>query len=213
MPCDQCIGLDEEFNYRVARRQLRRYVKRGPKRTTRWLIEAIRARRIDRPTLLDIGGGVGEIQHELASDGAARVTGVDASSAYLELCRLEAERRGYAMRARHLFGNFAEVHEEVGSADIVTLDRVICCFDDVNALVDRSVSKARKLYGLVYPRETWWTVVGFRLINFVQRLRGAHFFVFLHPTEEVEAIVARRGLERIFLRQSLAWQVVLFEAR
>jgi magnesium-protoporphyrin O-methyltransferase len=141
------------------------------------------------------------------------LTGIDASSAYLEQCRLEAERRGYADRARHLFGDFTALHEEVEPADIVTLDRVICCFDDVETLVGRSVSKARRLYGLVYPREAWWTAFGFRLINFVQRLRRADFQVFLHPTQHVESMVSGRGFDRVFLRASFLWQVVLFESR
>ena len=212
MSCSQCVGLDEEFNPKVARRQLRRYVRRGPKRTTRWLLEAIRDRKLEEPSVLDIGGGVGEIQHELASDGVTDVTGVDASSAYLEQCRLEAERRGYADRAKHIFGSFTDLHNQVDPADIVTLDRVICCFDDVDTLVDRSVAKARALYGLVYPRETWWTALGFRLVNAMQRLRRADFFVFLHPTDQVESIIAKHGFSRVFRRTSLVWQVALYEA-
>ena len=211
--CSQCAGVEKEFGPKVARTQLRRYKKRGPKRTTRWLIEAIRERRLEGASLLDIGGGVGEIQHELAEDGLAKVTAVDASSAYLEQCAAEANRRGYADRAEHHFGNFADLHEQVDSADVVTLDRVICCFDDVDTLVSRSVGKANRLYGLVYPRETWWTALGFRLVNIVQRLRRADFFVFLHPTTHVESLIAVQGLERVYLRESFLWQVALFEVR
>lgn len=212
MSCSQCIGIDEEFNPTLARRELRRYRRRGPKRTTRWLIESITSRGLLNPSLLDIGGGIGEIQHELADAGAAEVTGVEASSAYLEHCRREAERRGYSDRVSYLFGNFTDVHAEVSDADIVTLDRVICCFDDVDALVGRSVAKAKRLYGVVFPREVWWTSLGIRLINLVQRLRRARFFVYLHPVERIDGEIRRRGFHRVFSRKSLVWQVALYEA-
>ena len=212
MSCNQCIGVEEEFNPAIARRQLKRYVRRGPKKTTAWLIRAILDRRLAEPSLLDIGGGVGEIQHELAASGAGTVTSVDASSAYLEQSKLEAVRRGYRDRATYLFAGFTDVHSEVAAADVVTLDRVICCFDNVDDLVGRSVAKAKRLYGLVYPRESWWTALGFRSINLVQRLRRAHFRVYLHPSDRVDAMITRAGFKSVFHRNSFLWQVVLYEA-
>ncbi len=213
MACNQCIGIEEEFGASRAKWDLKRYRKRGPKTTTRWLIEAVRARGVEGSTLLDIGGGVGEIQHELAAAGVGRITGVDASSAYIDKCRAEAEERGYADQAQYVHGNFAELSDTVEEADVVTLDRVICCFDDVDALVDRSASKTRRLYGLVFPRETWWTALGFRLINFVQRVRRSSFFVYLHSSEHVDGLIARHGLGRVFYRSGFVWQVVLYESR
>ncbi len=38
-------------------------------------------------------------------------------------------------------------------ADIVTLDRVGCCYLAVDELVTASAAHARRLYGLVLPRE------------------------------------------------------------
>ncbi|NNE36429.1 MAG: class I SAM-dependent methyltransferase [Rhodothermales bacterium] len=212
MPCNQCIGVEEEFDATVAKRQLKRYVRRGPKRTTEWLIRAILDRKLAEPSLLDIGGGVGEIQHEIAESGSGAVTSVDASSAYLDQSRLEAERRGYRDRATYVFASFTDVHEDVSAADVVTLDRVICCFDNVEDLVGRSVQKAKRLYGLVYPRESWWTALGFILINLVQRIRRAHFRVYLHSSERVHSMIADAGFRQAFYRQSFLWQVVLYEA-
>ena len=45
-------------------------------------------------TLLDIGGGVGAIRHELLAAGATSVTSVDASGPYLDAARSESKRRG-----------------------------------------------------------------------------------------------------------------------
>ncbi len=212
MSCCQCQGVEEEFNPRVARRQMRRYRKRGPKKTTSWLIEAIVSKGLPSPSLLDIGGGIGEIQHELVDKaGAEHVTNVDASSAYQDRARDEATRKGYTARAEYVYGDFVDVEDRIVDADIVTLDRVICCYDDVDGLVMRSAEKARRLYGLVYPRETWWTRLGFRLLNTVQRARRASFRAFLHPERHVHGLLVGLGFERRFHRHDLVWKVAVYE--
>ena len=43
--------------------------------------------------------------------------------------------------------------DEIEAADVVTLDRVICCYPDMEALVGRSAERALRLYGLVHPRD------------------------------------------------------------
>ena len=82
MDCCQCKGIESVFNEREARSHLKAYREDGPAKTTRLLIEALRAQGVEGMTLLDIGGGVGAIQHELLRDGVVRATAVDASSAW-----------------------------------------------------------------------------------------------------------------------------------
>ena len=108
-------------------------------------------------TLLDIGGGVGVAQLDLLSAGLRSATDVDASSAYLDVAREEAQRRGYSERVSYRHGDLVALAPEIEPADIVTLDRVICCYHDMPALVRASAAKARRLYGLVYPHDAWWT--------------------------------------------------------
>jgi magnesium-protoporphyrin O-methyltransferase len=162
-------------------------------------------------SLLDIGGGIGAIQHELFQAGLAEAVNVEASTAYVDACRSEAERRGYAPRIRHRQGDFVEVAPEIPPADIVTLDRVICCYHDMPELVGLSLARTRKLYGLVYPRDTWWTrLLAAILFNFRFWLRRNPFRVFVHPTKDVEALVRKHGLERRFHWQGGGWQVAIF---
>ncbi|MBI2966094.1 MAG: hypothetical protein HYY34_07815 [Chloroflexi bacterium] len=72
MNCCQCQGIEQVFNAKVAARELRAYRKKGPRKTTRLLIDALKAEGVDGLTLLDIGGSIGKIQHELLDAGAAR---------------------------------------------------------------------------------------------------------------------------------------------
>jgi magnesium-protoporphyrin O-methyltransferase len=206
----QCQGIESVFDQRLAATQLERVRRRGALKTTRFLIEALRAQGVQDKTLLDIGGGVGTVHHELLAAGAKEATDVDASSAYVRTAKSEAERRGLSGRVRYLYGNFLDLATEIPPADIVTLDRVICCFDDMQGLVAASAEKARLLYGIVYPRDAWWTRLGIRLMNLSRRLRGDQFRVFAHDTEAVESVLHSRGLARTYHREAGLWQVALF---
>src|SRR5690606_33180807 len=115
---------------------------------------------------------------ELMRSGAARGTHADASPAYLAASRAEAERRGHAERIRYVAGDFLDVHEELPEADIVTLDRVVCCYPDMPGLIDASAAHARTALGVVYPLDAGWVRGVFRLINVIQRLRRHPFRVF-----------------------------------
>ena len=65
MVCSQCMGADKFFNDKFARKELKRYRRRGPVRATLRLIQAIKDHDIRESSLLDIGGGIGVIQLEL----------------------------------------------------------------------------------------------------------------------------------------------------
>jgi hypothetical protein len=206
-----CQGVDEMFGERTAQHDLRRYRKRGPSKPTRMLLEALRREGIEHATVLDIGGGIGVIQQELLDAGAERATSVEASAAYLRAARDEAERRGRSDRISYEAGDFVALADRVAPADVVTLDRVICCYPDMESLVGRSADRAQRLYGLVYPRDTWWVAVGFRFLNLMMRLARRAFRVHLHRTSGVDAVVREHGLTlKIAVRAGPVWQVALY---
>src|SRR5690606_2649869 len=93
--CPHCEGADAIFDQKTAEDDLRDYQQGGAGGTTGQLLDAIKAAGVAGLSLLDIGGGIGVIQHELAAAGVERVTDVDASRAYLRMAQAEAGRRGY----------------------------------------------------------------------------------------------------------------------
>jgi magnesium-protoporphyrin O-methyltransferase len=174
------------------------------------LIEVLIRMGVEESSLLDIGGGVGAIQHALLEAGARRARSVDASAAYAEIARQEADRRGLAAKIDILHGDFVALADSIPSADIVTLDKVICCYHDVRALVAASAARATRLYGLIYPRDAWWLRPVFAAGNLIFRLRRSSFRIFLHATAEVEATIAAQGLRAAFRRNHGIWQVAVF---
>jgi hypothetical protein len=206
-----CQGVEDVFGEKTARHDLRRYRKRGPSKPTRILLRALEREGVEHATVLDIGGGVGAIQQELLDAGAERATSVEASAAYLRAARDEAERRGRTDRISYQAGDFVELADRVEPADVVTLDRVICCYPDMEALVGRSADRAQRLYGLVYPRDTWWVAVGFGCMNLFLRVARRAFRVHLHPTSAVDAVARRHGLTpKLATRAGPVWQVALY---
>ena len=71
MVCPHCQGVDALFDDGLAQKDLKRYLKKGPGKSTRLLLDALRKAGIGGMSLLDIGGGIGAIQHELVAAGVA----------------------------------------------------------------------------------------------------------------------------------------------
>jgi SAM-dependent methyltransferase len=210
---DSC-GCDrgfEIFDRKTAAADLARYREHGPDATTRMLVDMIRERGVDGATVLDIGGGIGAIDHEALGQGAERATLVDASSPSLEAARDEARRRGHVDRLDIVEGDFVIRASGIADADIVTLDRVICCYPDMVSLVRLSAAKARRLYGIVLPRDRWVSRLLVRLENAWQRVRGRRYRAFIHPNDRVDALVRDAGLRLRGEGRTFLWRVVVFE--
>jgi magnesium-protoporphyrin O-methyltransferase len=210
---DSC-GCDrgfEIFDRKSAEADVERYRRHGPDTTTRMLVDMIRERGVEGATVLDIGGGIGVIDHELLEDGAQRAVLVDASAPTLETARDEARRRSFLDRIEFVEGDFVSRAETVDAADIVTLDRVICCYPDMESLVRLSVSRATRLYGLVLPRDRAIMRWGLWLLNLWFRLRGWAYRGYAHPNARVDALAAEAGLRARDERTTFVWRVVLYE--
>ena len=55
----------------------------------------------------------------------------------------------------HQYGNFMEVAETIQPVDIVTLDRVLCCYPDLESLLGLSSQRAARVSGVVFPVDSW----------------------------------------------------------
>lgn len=211
MPCNCCEITDNAFTEEEAKAELRQYRRRGPMKQTKLMLEAIRSLRLKNANLIDIGGGVGAIHHELLGDVADEATHVDASSAYLREAKQEAARRGHTEQVRFIHADFTDVASELPEADIVTLDRVVCCYPDFRRLLKAAAEHSQRALAFTYPREVWYLRIGLKIINFFQRLRRDPFRVFLHPVAEMDALLKREGFKRVTLRRLFVWEMALYQ--
>jgi magnesium-protoporphyrin O-methyltransferase len=217
MSCSQCAGIEDQFDDAAVRKKLRRFRRRGPDRTTRLLIEALRdaleASDLRGGVLLDVGGGIGAIHHALLDGRLTRAVHVDASSAQIAAAREETARRGHSANVEFVAGDFVALADGLPAVDVVTLDRVICCFDDMEGLVSRSARKAGRFYGAVFPRNVRWMRVAIAATNLFQRLKRTTFRVFLHDPAAIDRALRSAGLAPRAIRHTLGWQVVVYARR
>jgi hypothetical protein len=196
------------YNARKAASELRRYRDTGPIPSTRMLINALTTEGVQGATAIDIGGGVGAIQHELLASGAAHVTSVDASDAYIQAAREESERRGLSGRVTYYNGDFLELAKTIPAADIVTLDRVINVCPDWQRLVLLSTERARRLYGLVYPRDTVLVRMIVAMMNLLVWRGPVRASV--PSANEIDRLTSQAGLTRFFSKTTGPWQISVY---
>lgn len=207
-PCNcNCINT---FSTKEADADLERFRKEGPSRSTRALLEAIVAEGVEGATLLDIGAGIGAIQLGLLEAGAASAQTVDASEAYVETARAEAERRGYGDRTHGQLGDFVALAGDIALADIVTLDKVVCCYADMPSLIRQVAEHAGRVVGMVYPREAWWNRIASRAFAALGWLTRDTTRWHVHRTSDIDSILRGAGFARREIRRDMVWQVVLY---
>ena len=214
MNCCSPNGLDEMFNESAARKDLKSYRKKGLDKRARTLVDFLSQQDISEATLLEIGGGIGALHLELMKAGAAKAVGVDASSAYVKAATSLAQSMGYGNAVEYHIGDFAEREQDIPGADIVLLDRVICCYPDMKALVTASGSHAQRICALTYPRRTRPIRAGVSFINVVMAVFRRRFRIFVHHPQEVTATLASMGFSRIFEATAgfgRMWEIAVYQ--
>ncbi|NND71199.1 MAG: methyltransferase domain-containing protein [Rhodothermales bacterium] len=212
MSCCHPDKFDQVFDRKLARRELKTLLRKGPRKSTRVLVEQVRkCVSIRGKSLLDIGGGVGAIPFAMINDGLESVTNVDASSAYQTIVHEEAERRDQTNLFTFFQGDFVSLADEIESSDIVTLDRVICCYENMESLVGTSLEKASGTYAVVFPRSVWWNRILFMLTNVSLWIMRKEFRTYVHDSDNVRDLILARGFEARHHSDLLVWQVSVYE--
>jgi magnesium-protoporphyrin O-methyltransferase len=161
-------------------------------------------------SLLDIGGGIGALHHELLASGVAQAWAVEPSAAFLEADEAEAQRRGHADRIEFIHGDIRAAAATLPSADIVTLDRVVCCDSGYEQLLRLSLGKARRLFAYSYPRDRLGVRAVIAMQNKLRQLRRTGFRVFVHPPARMTALIRGTGFRAVFQARTLVWQVDVY---
>lgn len=160
--------------------------------------------------MLDVGGGIGVLGLELMAAGAHGVIEVEASNAFLEMSRQQFSDRGWEDRMQAVLGDFATLGEQTEAVELVTLDRVVCCYPDYEALLSRACEHARKVLALSFPRNRWYVRAIILLDNLWRRLTGNSFRAFVHSPERLTALIEGAGLRRVAQRGTAVWQVEVY---
>jgi SAM-dependent methyltransferase len=211
MGCCGGKGCDEFFNEKVARRDAEQYRRKGLTGPGRRIVDFLRGRGIEGATVLEIGAGTGSLSLELLKAGGAHATGVELSPSYERHALELAREAGLEERVERRVLDFAEAPQGVAPADAVVLNRVVCCYPDYERLVGAAASRTERYLLLTFPKDVWWTRLGARAGNFVERLRRQSFRVFIHPPAAVLGVAEAHGLRRVAAHTGILWHFAALE--
>jgi magnesium-protoporphyrin O-methyltransferase len=209
--CCNARGCDQFFDRRFARRVANRYRRRGLDRTSRRIVAFLEERGLAGATVLEVGGGVGEIQLELLKRGALRTVNLELSPGYDEEARRLLREAGFEGRAERRLTDIATQPDEVGPADVVVLNRVVCCYPDYERLLAAVADHARRLVVFSYPPRNLVSRAIAGAENLLSRVRGRDFRVFTHPPAAMHAVLEERGVRRAAAHSALVWRVAGLE--
>ncbi len=207
-----CVqAADKFFDDKYALRDLKRYRKKGPFGTSKLLVEALKQYALEEQALLDVGGGIGMITHEVLAAGGRNATVIDMSTASLKLAAEEAVRRGTPDAISFLHGDVVQQADDLPVADIVALDRVVCCYPEPVKLLNAVLGKCTNLFAISYPRSHAYTRFSFWFGNKIWRLTGHRFQTYVHDEALLENQIRHNGFELITSAQTPLWQTALYQ--
>lgn len=196
------------FTAQFSRSITRRYERKGLRSAEQRIVDFLASRGLEGATVLEVGGGAGEIQLELLARGAARSTNLELSDGYEADAERLIARAGMAGRVERRLGvDLAATPDAVQPADVVVLHRVVCCYPDYAALLGAAASHARKAIAFSYPPSGPLARLGLRVGNAMLRLSGRSFRGFAHDPGAMIDVVRAHGLEPVYQHRSGVWSV------
>jgi 2-polyprenyl-3-methyl-5-hydroxy-6-metoxy-1,4-benzoquinol methylase len=200
-------GYRQIFSERSARTQARSYRRNGLDNTSRRIVELLKEQGVEGLTLLEVGGGIGAIQIELLKAGVARAVSIELTPTYEESATQLLREAGLEDRVERRVMDFVDSGADVEAADIVVMNRVICCYPDLPRLAGAAAGHAKGLLVMSFPKERWWTRAVVWMANFGMAITRREFRLFLHPMAQIIAATEMHGLMPSVNRPGVFWQV------
>lgn len=210
MPDGCCF---DEWAVRNADRARRRGVN-AP--VTDRMLRALQRQGFAGLTLLDVGCGSGDLALGAIDRGVERASGIDLSPAGIEQARILASERGLADQASFAVGDGATA--PLARHDVVTLNRVLCCYPQVDRLLENSLGAAGEVYAYTAPVDTGavgrFNRISVAISNSWFRLRRKKFRGFqayVHDLDAVDRTVAAAGFRAVHRsRERITWRLAIF---
>ena len=195
------------FSERSARAEAKRYRRKGLDATSRRIFDFVKRQGVEGRTVLEVGGGIGAIQIELLKAGAARAVSVELTPTYEEEATALLREAGLEERVERRVMDFAAAGAAVEGADIVIMNRVICCYPDMPRLAGAGSDHALEMLVMSFPKRTWWTRIAMLLGNTILRATRREFHIFLHPPKSILATSEQHGLRTVLNESGVLWTV------
>jgi 2-polyprenyl-3-methyl-5-hydroxy-6-metoxy-1,4-benzoquinol methylase len=208
MDCCDPRGYRDVFGPRFARHVASRYRRRGLDRTATRMVAYLAERGVDGASVLEIGGGVGEIQIELLRRGASTSTNLELVDTYDAEANALAGAAGVSDRMTRRQLDIAAAPEAVGVHDIVVMHRVVCCYPDYEKLLRAAADHASRFLVFSHPPRNWISRLAVGAENLGIRIFGGSFKSYTHPPQAMVAVAEGRGMRAEFRERGAIWRIV-----
>jgi hypothetical protein len=205
--CCSAQGYRWIFSERSARSEAKRYRRKGLDATSRRIVDFVKGHGVEGRSVLEVGGGIGAIQIELLKAGASRAVSIELTPTYEQVAGELLRDAALTDRVERKVMDFAQAAAEVDSADVVIMNRVICCYPDMPRLAGAAADHARQLLVVSYPRGSWWMRAGLGLANLMLLVMRREFHIFLHAPRQIVATSIQHGLRPVLNERGLIWTV------
>lgn len=180
-------------------------------------IDAIDEGGVRGRSTLDVGCGAGALTLAMLERGATTATGVDLGTGAIDSARTLARERGLADRAHFWVADGST--DPLTQHDVVTLNRVICCYPQMNRLLTNTLAATRHVYAFVVPRSTGWAGVVARTLiqigNTVVRLRKrkyGDYQAYVHDVRVIDRAVCEAGFTLVRRRTVYGlWHLAVYQ--
>jgi 16S rRNA G966 N2-methylase RsmD len=199
------------FGPGYARHLAARYRRRGLDRTAQRIVDYLSERGLERATVLEIGGGIGDVQVELLRRGAARTTNLEMVDAYEAAAAELADAAGVRARMTRRRLDVAATPDLVEPHDIVILHRVVCCYPDYVRLLTAAADRATRALVFSHPPRNALTRAMAAGQHLGSRLAGRSFRAYSHPPAAMVAVAEGRGLRTTYRHRGRIWRIVALE--
>jgi magnesium-protoporphyrin O-methyltransferase len=167
---------------------------------------------VDR-TVLELGCGRGGLLLALAQAGLAGATGLDLSAASIDAARNRFDQAQLSDYVRLSVGDAARVSLE--PHDWVILDRVMCCYPDIERLLANTLPAARQIYAFTVPSSRGWRGVIARLDEWVENawnsIRGRPCPGYVHDLDLIEEKLTAAGFRLRHRDRHRMWHIAVYE--
>ena len=212
VPTSNTEGISECFD-RCSCAKAQRAHPEALRGVSRVLLDLLDRRGLGGQSVLEAGCGFGGLSLAAVGRGAIRATGLDLSPvAVREATRLAHEAR-LAERVTFAVGDAAQV--QLPPSDLVVLDKVMCCYPAVDALLQNTVSATGAMYAFAVPFSSGLRGLLARLAfwfeNVFRWIRRQAFRAYVHDVKRIEARLATAGFERVASARRAIWYVALHQ--
>ena len=211
-PCCRHDAYREVFDEKQAAKDASRYRKKGLPKDAAAGITFLRTRGVEGLTVLEVGGGIGAAGLELLRAGASHAVNVELSPAYASTAGELARQAGVGERAVEVrVGDFVAAAATIEPADVVVMNRVVCCYPDFEALLAAASEKARLYLVFSYPRDNVLARAVNAAANLMLRLSRKDFRSHVHPRGAMLALLEGAGFRLASERRAPIWQTAALE--